>query len=325
MNNKILAVRVSVLALLLTVSACKSDLEGTEETAAVDSGTSVNSAPSIWGKPQTSIDVNLLYFFQPEASDPDGDLLEFSIANKPEWAQFDPNTGSLQGIAASDDASLADNIVISVTDQNSIVSLASFSITLHGTYVADRSGDAAAVSSPPDIWGTPNTSVVVERLYSFVPEASDADGDALSFSIVNKPTWASFDTTTGRLQGSPTGADVGTSEPIELYVTDGTGIAALSTFTITVEQVGPSSYTLSWNPPTENEDGTPLTDLAGYRIYYGSAAGEYNVDIALDSAGITSYVIDNLSPGTYFLVMTSINSRGVESKYTPEISFELGL
>jgi hypothetical protein len=194
-----------------------------------------------------------------------------------------------------------------------------------GTDSGDTSGtgdDAPPASSPPTISGDPNEAVVVDSLYSFQPDASDPDGDDLSFSIVNKPSWASFDTTTGLLEGRPGQGDVGTTEAIGISVTDGTSIAALHDFAITVEPVPTASYTVSWIAPTENEDGTPLTDLAGYRIYYGTSSGNYSETIAIDSAGVTSYMIENLTSGTYYLVMTSINSQDMESKETPELEFQ---
>lgn len=155
--------------------------------------------------------------------------------------------------------------------------------------------------------------------YSFQPDASDNDGDALEFSVVNKPGWADFDPLTGTLQGLPKAEDVGIAGNIVISVTDSNSVVSLPSFAIVVK-----AFTLAWQPPTENEDGTPLTDLAGYRIYYGTSSGKYSEEVLLDSPGLTSYVIDNLAPGTYFLVMTSINSRDIESKPTPELKFEIG-
>ena len=88
----------------------------------------------------------------------------------------------------------------------------------------------------------------------------------------------------------------------------------------TVNQVGFSSATLSWTPPTQNEDDSPLTDLAGYKIYYGNESGNYQTSIQIDNPGITIYVVENLTPNTYYFVMTAINSSGVESRYSNEAS-----
>ena len=81
-----------------------------------------------------------------------------------------------------------------------------------------------------------------------------------------------------------------------------------------------SSVTLSWIPPTQNSDGSPITNLAGYKIHYGTASSEYNQTIALANAGLTRYVVDNLPGGTYYFAITAYNSQGVESTLSGEIS-----
>src|SRR5262245_29108516 len=85
---------------------------------------------------------------------------------------------------------------------------------------------------PPTISGTPLDAIVYDRTYTFVPAATDPEGSAVSFVIVNKPAWASFNSTTGMLEGTPGLADVGTYAGIQISVTDGLYMAALSTFNI---------------------------------------------------------------------------------------------
>lgn len=279
------------------------------------------TVPTIWGDPPKSVVVGSNYLFQPQAEDPDGDVLEFSIVNRPAWASFDPATGTLQGVPSSSHVGQHGNIVISVSDAGSVVSLPSFSIGVTETITPDDDGGGTS-SAPPTISGTPNTSVVAGSQYVFKPQASDPDGDDLSFSIVNKPSWGNFNTTTGRLGGYPDDSEIGTSKPIEISVADGSSVAALKRFTITVEPVGTASITLAWNPPTQNADGSPLTDLAGYRIYYGTTPGDYSETIAINSAGITRYMIEDLAPGRYYLAMTSLNSQSMESDRTPEIAVD---
>ena len=74
--------------------------------------------------------------------------------------------------------------------------------------------------------------------------------------------------------------------------------------------------TLNWTAPTENEDGSPLEDLSGYRIYWGATPGNYPNSVTIDNPGLTTYVVDNLAPGTYEFVATSFNAAGVESGYS---------
>jgi hypothetical protein len=74
-----------------------------------------------------------------------------------------------------------------------------------------------------------------------------------------------------------------------------------------------NSVTLSWLPPQQNTDGSPLTNLSGYRIYYGTDASAPSEVISVANPGLTVYVVDNLSPGTYYFVVKAYNSAGVES------------
>jgi hypothetical protein len=88
---------------------------------------------------------------------------------------------------------------------------------------------------------------------------------------------------------------------------------------LSVNQVGIGSATISWTPPTQYEDGSVLTDLAGYKIYYGNESGDYRTSIQIDNPGIAIYVVEYLSPNTYYFVLTAINGSGVESQYSNEV------
>ena len=71
------------------------------------------------------------------------------------------------------------------------------------------------------ISGIPPTKILQDTVYNFTPDATDADGDTLTFSIVNKPSWAFFDTATGILSGTPGNNDVGVTNSIIINVSDG--------------------------------------------------------------------------------------------------------
>jgi hypothetical protein len=73
------------------------------------------------------------------------------------------------------------------------------------------------------------------------------------------------------------------------------------------------STTLVWSPPTANTNGSMLTNLAGYKIYFGRSASALNEVINVQSAGITSYVVDKLVSGTYYFALSAYNAAGVES------------
>lgn len=79
------------------------------------------------------------------------------------------------------------------------------------------------------------------------------------------------------------------------------------------------AVTINWMPPTENMDGTALTDLAGYDILYGPASGYYTHKISVPNPGIATYVVDDLAPGTYYFSVAAVNSAGTESPVSTEV------
>lgn len=180
-----------------------------------------------------------------------------------------------------------------------------------------------ASNRAPTISGTPPTSLAVGQAYDFQPSASDPDGDALTFSIQNRPQWATFSSTTGRLQGMPGAADVGQFAGVTISVSDGRASAALGAFSIAVNQIAVGSATLSWSPPTTNADGSTITDLSGYRIYYGQSSTSLSQTIVISNPGTIRWVVENLSPATWYFSMTSYNSSGVESARTSVVSTTL--
>lgn len=78
--------------------------------------------------------------------------------------------------------------------------------------------------------------------------------------------------------------------------------------------------TLTWQPPTENTNGTALTNLAGYYIHYGTQSQNYTSTIQITNPGITTYVVENLPAGTYYFVIAAYNSAGEESADSLQVS-----
>jgi hypothetical protein len=177
------------------------------------------------------------------------------------------------------------------------------------------SAPSEAENHPPTVDGSPAPAADVGYVYDFRPIASDPDGDPLTFSIRNKPAWTSFEMLTGRLRGTPTDADVASYSGIEITASDGAASASLAPFSVVVNDPAAEnlSVTLSWTPPIERADGTALTDLAGYRIYYGADSAQLDQVIAVDGAGLSSYVISGLPAGTWYFAMTALDAGGLES------------
>lgn len=83
---------------------------------------------------------------------------------------------------------------------------------------------------------------------------------------------------------------------------------------------GDRSLALTWEAPLTNEDGSPLNDLAGYRIYYGSRSGSYGASVAVNNPAAVSHRLESLAPGTYYVVVKAVNSAGAQSIASPEAS-----
>jgi hypothetical protein len=274
-----------------------------------------NKSPTITGTPATQATVGVAYSFQPTAKDPEGKALTFSIRNKPSWATFSTSTGRLSGTPAA--AGTTSSIMIIVTDGVTSASLQpAFNITAAAPKVTN---------TPPTISGTPGTTAKVGTSYSFKPASSDANGDKLTFSVDNKPAWAKFDTMTGQLAGKPTAA--GTFSNIVIRVSDGKASAALRAFSIVVSPTStglPGSVSVSWLPPTQNVDGTAVTNLAGYRVRYGKSRDDLSAVVTVANAGLTTTLIEGLTAGVWYFAVTAYTSQGAESEDSAVVSATIG-
>ncbi len=231
-----------IVGLSLSLAACGGDED--EETAAV-AAAATNNAPTISGSPATSVSQGSSYMFAPVAADPDGDALIFGIDAKPAWASFNTATGQLSGTPAAADVGMHRGIVVWVSDGTAQTVLPAFDLRVMAP--------PSSPNRPPVISGSPATSIVVGTPYTFTPTASDPDGQPLTFSILRRPSWASFDAATGRLQGTP--PNTGTFTNVAISVSDGQVAVPLPAFTILV------------TPPPVNRSpvisGAPMTTVEG--------------------------------------------------------------
>jgi hypothetical protein len=260
-----------------------------------------NTPPRISGIPPTSVAAGSRYSFRPIATDPDNQTLEFSIRNLPAWAAFDTVTGELTGSPSAAQAGTYTSIVISVSDGEASAALAAFPITVSTTNI------------PPTISGTPPATAIAGQVYSFTPSAADEDGQKLTFSITGRPGWATFDPATGRLRGTPPSTRIGTTSTVVITVSDGDASSSLGPFTITVKSATPGTATLSWVAPTQNVDGTPVTNLAGYRIAYGQDSAALDLSLDIPNPVVTAATIEKLALGTWYFAVKAYTTAGVES------------
>ena len=285
-----------------------------------------SSSVTIGGTPVTSVLAAKYYNFQPWATDSQHRPLKFSIANKPAWAGFDPSHGRLYGSPIPANVGTYRNVIISVSDGQHTASLPAFSLVVQ------------PMNDPgPVISGTPPRSAVVGKAYAFQPGVRNDYGLRITFQIYNPPAWLTLNSATGYLSGTPRQQDIGTYTQIVESVTDGYKRGTLQAFNLTVaaaagavspppKQPTPAppsppslpgataSVSLQWQPPTQNTDSSPLTDLAGYHIYYGSDPQSLDSSIKIGNPGIAAYVVDNLQAGAWYFAVAAYNTDGVEGE-----------
>ena len=280
--------------------------------------TNVNDAPTLSGTPDTKAVQDTPYSFTPVAEDVDGDTLTFSLSGQADWLSFDAETGTLSGTPTNDDVGSTEALLISVTDGVETAYLDAFTITVANT------------NDAPTISGTPETSVAQDRAYTFTPVAEDIDEDSLTFSISNRPGWASFDTASGTLSGTPTNDDVGTTSGIVLSVSDGAETVSLDAFAIEVTNVN-DAPTLSGTPDTKAVQDTPYSftpvaddidgdtlifsisnapDWASFDTATGTLAGTPGNDDVGSTSGIVLSVSDgaeSVSLDAFAIEVTNVN------------------
>jgi putative Ig domain-containing protein len=275
---------------------------------------------AIYGSPPQSATVGQAYSFIPTVSNPKNRTLSFRIWDMPRWLTFSPTTGSLSGTPTAADVRTYSpaNILIGVCDGIDCAYIEqefAIKISAAGTSAADK----------PSISGTPPTAVVAGAPYTFQPTASGPAGMTLSFSVQNKPAWANFSIATGQLTGTPSSTQTGSYSNIVLSVSDGQASSALAPFTISVAAATATtgSATLKWVPPTQNTNGSALTNLAGIILYYGTTPTTLTQSVQLASTTQTSYTIGNLAAGTWYFGSVAYTNSGMQSAMSRVVSMSV--
>lgn len=272
-----------------------------------------NHKPTITGTPATTVKVGSAYAFTPTASDDDGETVSFSIVNKPSWATFNAKTGKLMGTPKATHIGTTSNISIRAKDERAgVTAMTTFSVQV------------VAPNTAPTITGTPATAVNVSEAYSFTPTASDADNDTLTFSITNPPAWATFDTATGKLSGTPTAA--GTTTGVVISVTDGkSDPVGLPAFNITVSAltnlarqygVATQSTTYTGYPAANALDGNTAT----FSHTNVSTGGDWWQVKLPAIANISSIVIKNRDSASFYSRLNGATVYVTTAPYSTNLS-----
>ncbi len=233
----------------------------------------INDAPSLSGTPPTEVTEDEAYTFSPLASDIDpGATLTFTATSLPGFLSINTATGVVTGTPNDNDVGNYSNIIISVTDdQGATTSLPGFNLTV--------------INIGPTISGNPPASTPEDIAFSFTPTATGG----IAFSIENMPAWASFDTSTGTLSGTPTNDNVGNYQNIIITVSDSVGSSSLAAFNLEVTNVNDDPL-ISGTPDTTVDEDSPYS--------FTPTASD------VDANDVLTFTVENSPPWTSFDAMT---------------------
>ena len=190
-----------------------------------------------------------------------------------------------------------------------LCTIATLTLAACGGGSSGSSGAAAASSADTD-----TATAVVAPNVGMIDRSQGVDGSESAASVATvasnttsastAPATAATTPASGAgSSGSGSGVSVGTGTKVTTPIKTVNGVA-----------------TLDWMPPTENSDGTLLTNLAGYTVYYGTSPNELSQTVKVSNPGLASYTMTGLTSGTWYFAVTSYSADGVESTRTSTVS-----
>jgi len=181
-----------------------------------------NSIPVIISEPLRTATEGIRYAYSVTAQDADGDILSYSLAISPNGMTIDPSSGHINWIPDVSQVGLH-QVDIVATDGKGGQALQSFEITVAST----------SVNEPPMIASTPRQITVVNELYLYPAQATDSNGDVLTYNLQVSPIGMTINADNGLVQWTPTVEQFG-SNTVRINVQDGRGGLAYQEFDINV-------------------------------------------------------------------------------------------
>ena len=286
----------------VTVSVTDSSGASATQAFTITSNSAVNTPPSFTTTGVPTGTVGILYTYDANATDPDGDPLTFSLVSAPVGMTIDSVTGIVSWIPSA--AGVYNPITVGVSDGFVTVTQI-YSINV-GSIVGNQ---------PPVFTSTPITIGTVGVPYVYDADAFDPDGDTLTYNVVG-PVWMQIVSATGVIFGTPS---LPGTYPITVEVDDGTNPTVTQPYTITVSSSGSFTVIASANQTSGN---LPLT--VSFSSVSSGGFGtvtymwDFDGDFAIDSNNQND-VFTYLSPGTYFATVYASDSFGNSAQDTVQI------
>ncbi len=261
-----------------------------------------NSAPTIDSTPVTSATEGAAYSYDVNASDADGDTLAYSLTTAPAGMTIDTTNGVISWTPTTAQVG-SQSVTVQVEDGNGGSDTQSFTITVD-----------AIPTSAPTIDSTPVTSATEGAAYSYDVNASDADGDTLTYSLTTAPAGMTIDSASGVISWTPTAAQVGT-QSVTVQVNDGNGGSDSQSFTITVDAIPNSAPTIDSTPVTSATEGAAYSydvnasDADGDTLVYSLTTAP--AGMAIDtSSGLISWTPNTAQVGSQSVTVQVEDGNG---------------
>ena len=183
--------------------------------------------------------------------------------------------------------------------------------------LSDSANDSAAISLTITSPSSASTIDTVDTAVSLAGSASSAEGIA-RVAWVNDRGGEGVANGTTSWQTASIGLELGQNR-ITVTAEDTTGAITSRSISINRESGLIGSANLSWAAPTARTDGSALTNLAGYKIYYGRISGIYDYQIDINNPGTSTYLVENLMSGDWYFALAAYDSQGLESDRSNEV------
>jgi RHS repeat-associated protein len=262
-----------------------------------------NSAPSITSTPNLVTNLERTYSYNLTGTDPDGDLLLWSLDSSPDGMVIDAQSGALRWQPSSIQIG-EHTVAVRLSDAYGLYTGQEFTLTVTG------------VNTPPQIVSTPITRAAQNQAYTYTVVATDPENDALTFNLGSKPAGMSIDSN-GTITWTPQSNQVD-SQKVEVFVTDTQGATTSQTYTIEVGTIAINTAPSITSTPvflasvgSAYSYQVQATDPDGDRLTYQLLSVPAGVTgITLDpTTGLLTW--DSPVAGNYQIVVGAVDAAGL--------------
>ncbi len=248
------------------------DLSGAEdvETHALSVAAPDNYAPEITSTPVTSVLAGDAYYYAVTATDEDGDALTYTLSNAPDGMTIDSGTGEVEWSPVFDQVG-QHPVEVTVVDARNASTHQTFSVEVT---------DPNAGNAPPTITSVPSGVAVAGNVFTYQVEATDPDGDDLSYRLERAIPAMTLDDA-GLFEWLPEASQEGETFVVDIIVEDGRGGSATQTLTLPVNAGANSPPTITSTPALSVNAGENYE----YRLQASDPDGD-TVSFRLDTAPI---------------------------------------